>query len=231
VSAVAGAATRTGAHEAKRDQPQPIEILDSRSEKQERTERGNAIAAIGTGKPRMTAALAKTLYMRSLYVLVKPAVPIEEQATGHVPHLPFGDCAFPARQRGPRHSSAADPIGRLVKQRALRGASKSHPRLYPDRLVISAQTLLVAIQQTRFHERCNILVDAPIIAAERNGKRTDASSPVPMHMAQKLKPLGRHDSRERFESPEADVPFGVLHSQIATLCAMPSIHETTTHAV
>jgi hypothetical protein len=52
----------------------------------------------------------------------------------------------------PAIPSAADPIGRLVKQRALRGASKSHP-LYFDRLVIRVQTALIAIQQTRFHER------------------------------------------------------------------------------
>jgi hypothetical protein len=113
----------------------------------------------------------------------------------------------------------------------LRGASKSHPRLYFDRLVISVQTALIAIQQTGFNERCNVLVHPPIIAAKRNGKRTDASSPVPMHMAQKLEPLGRHNSRERFEGLEADVPFGVILGQLAALCAVPSIHKTTTHAV
>jgi hypothetical protein len=65
-------------------------------------------------------------------------------------------------------------------------------------------------------------VHAPIIAAKRNGKRTDGSSRVPMHMAQKLKPLARHNSQERFEGLEADVSFVVLLGQLAALCAIPS---------
>jgi hypothetical protein len=112
-----------------------------------------------------------------------------------------------------RPNSGSNNFGALIDVApALQGASESHPRLYLDRLVISVQAALAAIQQTRFHERCNVLVHAPIIAAERNGKRTEASSPVAMHMAQKLEPLGRHNSRERLKGLEADVPFGVLVS-------------------
>src|SRR5215469_11641455 len=111
------------------------------------------------------------------------------------------------------------------------GNSQRESRLHFERLIICAQTLLVTIQQARLRQRFNILMHPPVISAEGNGERTNAPSGVSMHMAQKLKTPGRHNPRESLEGFEAHMPFGVPLCQLATLCAMPGIHEAATHVV
>src|SRR6266404_2593933 len=57
----------------------PLESLDTRSGKQRVAARGKAISATGTGSPPTAVAFGKgARHMCSLYVPIKPAVPIEE---------------------------------------------------------------------------------------------------------------------------------------------------------
>src|SRR5215207_8844357 len=100
----------------------------------------------------------------------------------------------------------------------------------PDRVVGGAQSCAVwlALNQTGYGERLDILMHPLVVATDRSGERGDARGRRVVDVAQQFQPAWRQCARQRLEAVEREMTF--LHG-LAALGSAPRISETRAHVV
>lgn len=124
-------------------------------------------------------------------------------------------------------------IKRTVESGERRGWSQSShrdPCLHSHRVVIRMQAGFVLVEQSGIDQRLDILMRAPLIAAEGNCERADAGG-LAVHMAQQFEAARRHDPGKQLEALEADMPFGVFLRRFAAFGPVPRIDDTLRHGI
>ena len=94
-----------------------------------------------------------------------------------------------------------------------------------DRVVIRPKSIGVAVEQPCVDQGLHVSVDAPVVAPERLGERTDAAWGRTMDVTQELEALGRHHRRKRRKVFERQVVLGIGVRDLPTLGTMPRIDE------
>src|SRR4051794_34068052 len=100
----------------------------------------------------------------------------------------------------------------------------------PDRVVGGAQSCAVrlALNQTGYGERLDVLMHPLVVATDRSGERGDARGRCVVDVAQQFQPAWRQCARQRLEAVEREMTF--LHD-LAALRSAPRISETRAHVV